>query len=512
MPSSRPASPSSLPLFAGVTVFVIGTVVAHAETLDDARLRQLAGQAATYAGDVRSLLAKGADPNIPDHGGRTAVHGAARIGALETMEALLRAGGDPNRRDEDGNTPLHFASDTFRSLVMVPQSIATIRVLLSARADPSIANAAGGTPLHLAAASHDEPGGVVALLGRGADPNRKDRGGDTPLHAAVGSGWSSVLRALLDGGADPRLTNGDGLTVLQLFVWDSADHGPTAEMLVAAGADPDRKYPNGDALLHATIRRGGSQGKFKVAEALLAAGADPCIRDVRGFTPYSVAAEGSAIHRILDRAGGYELACDRQREPVALDSGERRRIQDALASAGFDPGPADGKFGPRTRRAIEGWQQANGYTATGELTSSQVEALLADAGPLEPFGPNWILAENQPCQLYTPTPEQGETVTWSGGCVDGKASGMGRAVWRGSSYGQGIYEGEYRAGKEHDDNGLYTVDGYSYEGRWRAGVPHGYGILTDPEGNRFEGEWRNGCFEQDGWQLWYGSKEHCGFE
>ena len=36
----------------------------------------------------------------------------------------------------------------------------------------------------------------------------------------------------------------------------------------------------------------------------------------------------------------------------------------------------------------------NGYAATRELTSGQVEALLADSAPLEPFGPNWSIVEN----------------------------------------------------------------------------------------------------------------------
>ena len=245
---------------------------------------------------------------------------------------------------------------------------------------------------------------------------------------------------------------------------------------------------------------------------MLAAGADPCIRDGRGFIAYSVAAEGGQIHQALSRAGGYDRACDGQEEAVSLDSDQRRRIQEALAGAGFDPGPADGKFGPRTQRAIEGWQQANGYAATGELTSEQVEALLADAGPLESFGPNWIVVENQPCQLYDIEPEPGETVTWSGTCVDGKASGSGRAIWRGTSYGEGVYEGGYRAGKAHDENGVYTSGGYRYEGGWRDGLPHGFGKIVDPEENRFEGEWHDGCFEQDGTKFWFGSEEHCGYE
>ena len=77
MPKSRPMSASALAVVASVAVFVLGAVLAHAETAADARLRQLAGQAASYAGEVRTLLAKGADPNVPDP---RRPHGGARRG------------------------------------------------------------------------------------------------------------------------------------------------------------------------------------------------------------------------------------------------------------------------------------------------------------------------------------------------------------------------------------------------------------------------------------------------
>lgn len=67
--------------------------------------------------------------------------------------------------------------------------------------------------------------------------------------------------------------------------------------------------------------------------------------------------------------------------PPGLDREARRRVQSALAAQGFDPGPPDGKFGPRTRGAIRAWQQANGHAGTGELTSGQVEQLLAAESP-----------------------------------------------------------------------------------------------------------------------------------
>ena len=83
-------------------VAVAGTLTAMApspalaETLDERLLRQRAGQSKTYTDEMWELLAKGTSPNIPDRGGRTAVHAAARIGAVETLQALLQAGGDPN--------------------------------------------------------------------------------------------------------------------------------------------------------------------------------------------------------------------------------------------------------------------------------------------------------------------------------------------------------------------------------------------------------------------------------
>ena len=260
------------------------------------------------------------------------MHGAAAISAAETMQALLDAGGSPNRRDKDGNTPLHFAS----AAPLLIGAVATIRLLLRAEADPGIANGEGRTALHLAASHHEQPEAAEALLAHGADANRKDRWGDTALHAALGPtpGWSGsglpgIVRALLAGGADPRLTNGDGLPALQLFVREGIGSGETAAMLIEAGADPNRKYPNGEAPLHAAIRTGGTRGKVAVAEALLAGGADPCIRDAQGFYPYSIATEGGPIHRALDRARGTTWhARDKEKRSVwirASGGGFRRR-------------------------------------------------------------------------------------------------------------------------------------------------------------------------------------------
>ena len=62
-------------------------------------------------------------------------------------------------------------------------------------------------------------------------------------------------------------------------------------------------------------------------------------------------------------------------EGLGLDRASRRQIQLGLRAGGFDPGGADGLFGPRTRAAIRGWQTSRGGRATGYLDGAAAEAL-----------------------------------------------------------------------------------------------------------------------------------------
>ena len=156
---------------------------------------------------------------------------------------------------------------------------------------------------------------------------------------------------------------------------------------------------------------------------------------------------------------------------VSLDPGERRRVQAALADAGFDPGPADGKFGPRTRRAIQGWQQANGYATTGELTKHQAEALLTETPPTvalrpkctelprpdpgEPVPACWDAIENRPgCYWLSYRNRSDQAATWSGRCRGGIADGPGTlSISAGSAHGPYEGTGTLSSGKE---NGRWT--------------------------------------------------------
>jgi hypothetical protein len=61
--------------------------------------------------------------------------------------------------------------------------------------------------------------------------------------------------------------------------------------------------------------------------------------------------------------------------PIQLSRADIRRAQELLAQLGFDPGPVDGLIGPRTRAAVESFEQAKGLPASGEVTPALIDRL-----------------------------------------------------------------------------------------------------------------------------------------
>ena len=164
-------------------------------------------------------------------------------------------------------------------------------------------------------------------------------------------------------------------------------------------------------------------------------------------------------------------------------------------------------------------------------------SLVQDTATVTPFGPDWSVTGNQPCQVWNHGKgDERERFTWTGACVDGKASGEGRLVWH-SRFGRTVYDGEMEAGKRHGSGTLRRSDGGRYAGEWRAGKrhgqgtyrwaighryegawqddrPHGRGTATYADGDVIRGEWQAGCYGEKGgqWAALIASVEACGFE
>ncbi|WP_309671285.1 ankyrin repeat domain-containing protein [Gemmatimonas sp.] len=148
---------------------------------------------------VRTLVAGGADVNVAQGDGMTALHWAANRGDSSLTVVLLRAKARITATTRVGGyMPLHVASQNGATGV--------VRALLAAKADARAATTDGATPLHLAAVA-GVPGTITALIAAGADVNAKEPSwGQTPLMTAAARGRADAVRALLKAGADPAIT------------------------------------------------------------------------------------------------------------------------------------------------------------------------------------------------------------------------------------------------------------------------------------------------------------------
>jgi hypothetical protein len=80
--------------------------------------------------------------------------------------------------------------------------------------------------------------------------------------------------------------------------------------------------------------------------------------------------------------------------------------------------------------------------------------------------PDWIKTSNRPCKVWNPEPQPDESVTWSGECKDGFASGKGVSLWTENGQPDAIFIGEYENGKRNGHGMLITADGDRIEGDW----------------------------------------------
>lgn len=105
---------------------------------------------------IQALLELGADVNVRDYKGKTALHRAATAGFLGSMEVLLEHGADIDAADEKGETPLFDAVRAGRA--------AAVSLLLERGADPAAANDKGGTPVALAKRTRKRDAAEIAIL------------------------------------------------------------------------------------------------------------------------------------------------------------------------------------------------------------------------------------------------------------------------------------------------------------------------------------------------------------
>lgn len=102
------------------------------------------------------------------------------------------------------------------------------------------------------------------------------------------------------------------------------------------------------------------------AQVDLSAPADPNAADPAAVDPVPLTQEPDETLR------------EARASEAALSQDERKALQEALKWYGFYTSNIDGAFGPGTRNSMSAWQEANGFEATGVLTSLQRATLVAN--------------------------------------------------------------------------------------------------------------------------------------
>jgi ankyrin repeat protein len=252
---------------------------------------------------------------------------AVRQNAADAVTALLGLGADLNAQDPDGATALIIA------LLNAHYDVAG--TLIDAGADVNILDNEAGTgalyyaiDMHRLTIGHGRPnphevGTLTALdivrklLEKGANPNvvskalmfqRQHTFGDTslgkgatPFLRAAKSGDIQVLRLLVAAGADPKVKMPNGANALHLAAglgWrdgsaaaPSYDQGTepeavaTIDLLLDLGLSLSDTTDAGDTPLHASVTRSSTL----IIQHLLDKGADKGAVNKKGLTPFAVA-------------------------------------------------------------------------------------------------------------------------------------------------------------------------------------------------------------------------------
>lgn len=150
------------------------------------------------------VKSKGADINKKDTRGGSALIWAIKRSRVSygmgqgifdnrNAQLFIKHGADVNVLDEAGRTALHCAVES--------RNTDLVKILLDAKANPVIPMTEGYSIVHISV-YQDSPEILKLLLDAGADVNSKDKFGDTILEHAINYGSYDLVEILLEKGAD----------------------------------------------------------------------------------------------------------------------------------------------------------------------------------------------------------------------------------------------------------------------------------------------------------------------
>ena len=172
---------------------------------------------------VDTLLAFGADPEITDSLGLTALHYAC-IGSYSDalcLQLLLLSGANSTRKDQYGRTPLHLGP-----------SRPSVEILVQYGANVNARELQQQTPIFLNCHNeHSEC--ALALIESGADIEARDYRGNTPILRAIYNSANDVVSLLLSHDVSYHVRNYGNHTVLHFIALAPSINISIVQMLTA---------------------------------------------------------------------------------------------------------------------------------------------------------------------------------------------------------------------------------------------------------------------------------------
>lgn len=369
---------------------------AHPDKVDVVRSDKTALQIASHQGltaVVELLNQFGADINLQDSEGDTALHYAAFGNQPTTAATLLKGGADGNRLNKNKCSPLHVAvnkgftdvvktflscscnvnaQDSYGDTVLhdaIAKDFADIvELLINFRGiDLSIKNKRGFNCLHHAALKGNARAASLIVQKSPELMNSAKEDGFSALHLASLNGHYNVVECLVQARSlsEVDIRNGRQQTPLLLAV--DKRHVTIAKLLLENGANVNAQDDVGDSPLHVVVmyhslKFGGnnaakkelppSEPTFAITKLLMEHDADLTLVNKHGKTPVqlcrdprlreillpnSVAEDDATPKKSQTSNGASPHASSSSTSGVSMETGRKCRVCDLPANATFSP-------------------------------------------------------------------------------------------------------------------------------------------------------------------------------
>lgn len=173
-------------------------------------------------------------------------------------------------------------------------------------------------------------------------------------------------------------------------------------------------------------------------------------------------------------------------------------VQQELSMHGYDAGVIDGSFSWQTAIAITQYQADWQLAVTATLDEELISRLERKH---EATKPRWEVDRNKNCKVWNAFPLAQETMTYTGDCSEGIASGKGRIEWSYIFLTERVsdfYEGDLLNGRSHGQGTFSWANGDRYQGHFLNGDFSGWGVYESSEGMSYKGNFKNDKFHGTG--------------